>query len=130
MLILGHFETVWMYFGLVGGFGFIVLQLVFLIDFAYTWNEKWVAKMEEEEGCGKWFSLLLGVTIGIFLICIVAMVLMFVYYGGEGCGLHKFFISINMALCILLSVVSILPKVQEANPSSGLLQVTKFYFTS
>ncbi len=119
----GNFEKIWMYFGLVGGFAFILLQLIFLIDFAYSWNEKWVAKMEDEEGCGKWFSLLLGVTIFIFLVCITGIVLMYVYYGSDGCGLNKFFISFNMILCVCLSVTSVLPKVQESNPSSGLLQV-------
>ena len=33
------------------------------------------------------------------------------------CGLHKFFISFNMIICMVLSVLSILPKVQEVNLS-------------
>jgi hypothetical protein len=40
----------------------------------------------------------------------------------DGCALNKFFISINLILCILVSVVAILPKVQEHQPRSGLLQ--------
>ena len=40
----------------------------------------------------------------------------------EGCALNKFFISFNMILCIVVSVVAILPKVQEYQPRSGLLQ--------
>lgn len=43
--------------------------------------------------------------------------------GGESnCGLPKFFISINLILCFIVSAVSILPQVQEALPNSGLLQ--------
>ena len=52
-------------------------------------------------------------------------VLFYVYYTGEAvgdCKLHEFFISFNMILCITLSVISILPKVQEHLPMSGLLQ--------
>lgn len=45
-----------------------------------------------------------------------------VCFQSEGCGLHKFFISINLILCVLVSVVAILPKVQEYQPRSGLLQ--------
>jgi len=29
------------------------------------------------------------------------------------CGLHKFFVSFNMILCIIISIASILPKIQE-----------------
>lgn len=40
----------------------------------------------------------------------------------EACGLNKFFISFNLILCLIVSVVSVLPRVQEALPNSGLLQ--------
>lgn len=40
----------------------------------------------------------------------------------DACGLNKFFISINLIMCLIVSVVSVLPKVQEALPNSGLLQ--------
>jgi len=36
--------------------------------------------------------------------------------------MNKAFISVNLILCILVSIVSILPKIQEAQPRSGLLQ--------
>ena len=39
------------------------------------------------------------------------------------CGLHKFFISFNMILAIIVSVSSIHPKVQEHHNRLGLLQV-------
>ena len=38
------------------------------------------------------------------------------------CRLHEFFISFNMILCVVLSVTSVLPIVQENLPNSGLLQ--------
>jgi hypothetical protein len=31
----------WMYFGLIGGLLFIIIQLLLLVDFAHTWNEIW-----------------------------------------------------------------------------------------
>lgn len=40
----------------------------------------------------------------------------------DDCSLNKFFISVNLILCVIISVVSILPKVQENQPRSGLLQ--------
>ena len=56
---------------------------------------------------------------------VAAVVLMFLYYTGDftgQCKLHEFFISFNMILCIILTVTSVLPKVQEHLPNSGLLQ--------
>ena len=35
------FLAAWMYVGMIGGYLFILLQLVLLIDFAYNWSESW-----------------------------------------------------------------------------------------
>lgn len=43
------FGTVWMYFGMTGGFFFILIQLVLIVDFAHSWAENWIAKFEETE---------------------------------------------------------------------------------
>ena len=49
----GDFEEVWMVFGMIGGFLFILIQLVLIVDFAHAWNEKWLAKYEESQS--KWW---------------------------------------------------------------------------
>ena len=46
---------VWMYFGMIGGFLFILIQLVLIIDFAHSWAEAWVGNYEENESKGKLF---------------------------------------------------------------------------
>jgi len=117
-------------FGLVGGFLFILIQLILYVDFAFNINDAMVGKMEDgddrDQKC--WFTLLIMCTFGIYALCAVAIGTFYYYYGGFStgldaeCGLHKFFISFNMIICMVISVLSILPKVQEANPSSGLLQ--------
>lgn len=38
--------------------------------------------------------------------------------------MHEFFISFNLILCVILSVTSVLPIVQEHQPDSGLLQAS------
>jgi hypothetical protein len=56
----------------------------------------------------------------------VAVALCYSYYTGNHigeCKLHEFFISFNLILCIIVSVTSVLPAVQEHQPNSGLLQV-------
>lgn len=125
--IKGHeFGDVWMYFGFIGAFLFILVQLVFIIDFAHSWAEVWVANMEDSDTNAKgWMAALLFCTAGMYIAVITGIVLLYVYYTGTysgECPLHEFFISINLILCIGMSVISILPKIQEYTEKSGLLQ--------
>ncbi|XP_064651953.1 serine incorporator 1-like isoform X2 [Lineus longissimus] len=118
----GAFGTVWMWFGMVGAFFFILIQLVLLVDFAHAWNEKWIGNYEESEN-KMWYGGLLFFTILFYLLSITCVVLFYVFYTQpDGCSLNKFFISFNLILCIIASIVSVLPKIQEVNPHSGLLQ--------
>nr|XP_015220060.1 PREDICTED: serine incorporator 3 [Lepisosteus oculatus] len=118
----GPFTRTWFVVGTSGAFCFILIQLVLLVDFAHSWNESWVEKMEEGNSrC--WYAALLSVTGLNYVLSLIAVVLFYVFYTHpEDCALNKFFISFNMLLCIGASVVSVLPKVQEAQPQSGLLQ--------
>ncbi|XP_023333409.1 serine incorporator 3 [Eurytemora carolleeae] len=125
----GTFGEVWMYFGMVGGFIFILIQLVLIIDFVHSWNEAWYGNYQEEgESCnegGKWLAALLTCTGIMYSACVAAVVLLLLYYTGVKtgeCKLHEFFISFNLIVCVILSVVSVLPKIQEHMPQSGLLQ--------
>lgn len=40
----GQFASTWMVFGMIGGFCFIIIQLILIIDFAHSWAEKRVCK--------------------------------------------------------------------------------------
>lgn len=118
----GNFGTVWLYIGMIGGYIFILLQLILLIDFAYNWSESWVEKYETT-GNKRWYWALVIVTSGIYIIAIGAVVCFFLFYTEpSGCKTNKFFISLNLVLCFIVSMVAIHPKVQECQPSSGLLQ--------
>ncbi|XP_063590022.1 serine incorporator 1-like isoform X2 [Penaeus indicus] len=120
----GQFGQVWMYFGMIGGFLFILIQLVLIIDFAHSWAESWVDRYEETESRG-WYCALLSFTFLHYALAITAIVLFYVFYTTyESCSLHKFFISFNLILCVIISIISILPKIQEAQPRSGLLQAS------
>jgi hypothetical protein len=48
----GDFGITWMYFGMIGGFAFILIQLILIVDFAHSWAERWVAQYEETESRG------------------------------------------------------------------------------
>ncbi|MCL4118164.1 UNVERIFIED_CONTAM: hypothetical protein GTU68_018265 [Idotea baltica] len=120
----GEFGQVWMYFGMIGGFLFILIQLVLIIDFAHSWAETWVDKYEETESRG-WYCALLSSSAINYMLAITSVVLFYVYYAAsEECSLHKFFISFNLILCVIITCVSIHPKIQEVQPRSGLLQAS------
>ncbi|XP_006631328.1 serine incorporator 1 [Lepisosteus oculatus] len=120
----GTFNTVWFYFGVVGSFVFIIIQLILLIDFAHSWNQAWVENAEEgNRKC--WFAGLLTFTFLHYALAFAAVVLFYVYYTKpDDCTENKVFISLNLIFCIIVSIVSILPKVQEVQPQSGLLQAS------
>jgi len=104
---------------------FILIQLVILIDFAHSWAENWIEKMEfSEEGDNRWWRILLGSTLTMYAFSITMTIIMYVFFVPDAahCGTNVAFISVNLALCILLSFISIHPKVQEYNERSGLLQ--------
>ncbi|XP_076623892.1 serine incorporator TMS1 isoform X2 [Colletes latitarsis] len=116
------FGITWMYFGMIGGFLFIIIQLILIIVFAHSWADVWVGNYEDTESKG-WYAALLGVTLFNYAVSITGVVLLFVYFTHpDNCSLNKFFISFNLILCVIASIVSILPSVQERYPRSGLLQ--------
>ncbi|MED6272466.1 Serine incorporator 1, partial [Characodon lateralis] len=120
----GTFTTVWYYFGVVGSFIFIIIQLILLVDFAHSWNQSWLEKAENgNKKC--WFAALLSFTFITYALAFTAVVLFYVFYTQpDDCTEHKVFISLNLLFCIAVSIVAILPKVQEAQPTSGLLQAS------
>ncbi|XP_075459961.1 serine incorporator 2 [Ascaphus truei] len=120
----GAFTTVWYYFGMVGGFFFILVQLILIIDFAHSWSQSWLQRADDgNTRC--WYAVLLICTVLLYAASIIAVVFLFIYYtkGGD-CAHNKAFISLNLIFCIIISIVSILPKVQDAQPHSGLLQAS------
>ena len=120
----GDFGTAWYYIAVVGGFIFILIQLVLLVDFAHAWNDFMLDKREDGDSPRCWTGLLLIATFINYALVITAVVLFYIYYGSGDCSTNKFFISFNLILCLVISVLAVLPKVQDAQPRSGLLQAS------
>uniref|UniRef100_A0A8C9VYW6 Serine incorporator 2 n=1 Tax=Scleropages formosus TaxID=113540 RepID=A0A8C9VYW6_SCLFO len=120
----GTFSTVWFYFGVLGSFVFIIIQLILLIDFAHNWNKTWLENAEEgNRNC--WFAGLLSFTFIHYTLAFAAVVLFYLYYTQpDACIEHKVFISLNLIFSIIISIISVLPQVQEVQPQSGLLQAS------
>jgi len=123
-LIPNSFFKVYGWIMVVGAGFFIIIQLVLLVEFAYSWAESWLLKMEDEEADGTktWYYILLGTTFSLIAGSIALSGLMYKLFTGSGCGKNTFFITFNMIAALVYSVLSINPKVREGRPSSGLLQ--------
>ncbi|KAG8232434.1 hypothetical protein J437_LFUL012864 [Ladona fulva] len=118
----GSFGPTWMYFGMIGGFMYIVIQLILIVDFAHRWAENWVGNYEDS-GSKVWYAALLLATFINFAVTITGISLLYVYFTlPDDCALNKFFISFNLILVVMISIISVLPSVQESQPRSGLLQ--------
>lgn len=75
----GSFGQVWMYFGMIGGFLFIIIQLILIVDFAHSWAEAWVGNYEETESRG-WYFALIGITLLNYALSITGIVLLYVFF--------------------------------------------------
>ena len=110
------------YVAMIGASVFIVLGLVLLVDFAHSWSETCLENWENSPNSNLWQWILLGSTAGMYAATIALTGVMYGFFAGAGCGLNKFFISFNLALCIIITILCIHPTVQEHNPRSGLAQ--------
>ncbi|KFO37265.1 Serine incorporator 5 [Fukomys damarensis] len=114
------FLEAWRYVGAVGGFIFLVIQLLLMVEFAHKWNKNWMAGTATNK---LWYASLSLVTLVMYSIATGGLVLMAVFYTQlEGCTQNKIFLGVNGGLCLLISVAAISPCVQNRQPHSGLLQ--------
>jgi len=109
------------YVSLIGATIFILLGLVLLVDFAHSWSETCLENWEESSS-NFWQWVLIGSTAIMYAFTITLTGLLYAYFAGSGCSLNQFFISFNLALCIIITVTSVHPIVQASNPRSGLAQ--------
>ncbi|KAI6025300.1 serine incorporator/TMS membrane protein [Pisolithus microcarpus] len=109
------------YVALIGATIFILLGLVLLVDFAHTWSETCLEKWEATNST-LWQYILVGSTAIMYVATVSLTGVLYAYFTGPGCTLNQFFISFNLALCILITILCVHPAVQEYNPRSGLAQ--------
>ena len=111
------------YISLIGATIFILIGLVLLVDFAHSWSETCLRNWEETDS-GMWQFILIGSSLGLYVAAIVMTGVLYGFFAGSGCGMNRFFISFNLALSIIVTLTSIHPAIQDANPRSGLSQAS------
>ncbi|KAI0925844.1 hypothetical protein AcV5_008465 [Taiwanofungus camphoratus] len=109
------------YVSMIGATIFILLGLVLLVDFAHSWSETCLENWEMSNS-NLWQWILIGSTAGMYSAAIAITGVLYGFFAGSGCTLNRFFISFNLALCIVITIMCIHPTVQEYNPRSGLAQ--------
>ncbi|XP_005096899.1 probable serine incorporator [Aplysia californica] len=117
------FSVYWMYVGMVGGFLFILLQLLMLVDFSHAWNASWVGRTKGRRNlCGLFATIVVAIL--LFALAAGGMVLLFVFYGLKDCDTNRVFLGINTGLCVLLTFITILPCTETRNANASLLQAS------
>jgi len=89
-------------------FAFLLIQIVLIIDWAYTLNEKMLEldeKSDSEGVCG-WRLAIVGVSAVLYIGSIAAWVMMYIYFGKDGCPAQQTVISITLILCVTLTGIS------------------------
>jgi hypothetical protein len=122
------FAKPWAVVGVIGGFVWTLAQLVLIIDFAYSWADSWIAKIEDGSALYKWLTIL--ASLGMYIFSLTMIVVMYSFYtkpndsasSDHGCGHNKFFITMDLLFSIAITCLALSGRVQEAIPNSGLLQ--------
>lgn len=108
---------------------FIFIQMLLLIDFAYEISAKMVNELIlfkvgycEDNDDPRYLYLLVGAIVSGYVLTITVTGFLYAWFGSAGCQLNQALISVNLIACLIVSIISVLPAVQEEMPSSGLPQ--------
>jgi hypothetical protein len=89
-------------------FLFLLMQILLLIEFGYTWNEKWVQYDEasESESCCGWKLAIIVSAAVLNIGALVMWILAYLQFGHSGCPVQQTMISLTLILTIFLTVIS------------------------
>lgn len=103
-------------------FVFIFFGLVLLVDFAHSWAETCLENIEESENANTWKYVLVGSTVGMYVLSFILTIVMYWFFAASGCSMNQAAITLNVVLSIIVSALSVHPTVQEHNSRAGLAQ--------
>lgn len=85
---------------------FLILQLVILVDFAYSWQSSWTSDERP------WHKQVLAVSAALLILSIVFIGLSYHWFAGSGCQLEQFFVSFTLCISVLFTVLAVCPFIE------------------
>lgn len=102
---------------------FIIVGLILLVDFAHEWAETCIYHVEsEDENSSFWRKFLVAGTSVMYAASVAMTVAMAVVFCRGSCTMNQTAVTISTLLIIIVTALSVHPKVQSANPRCGLAQ--------
>lgn len=102
---------------------FIIVGLILLVDFAHEWAETCIYHIEsDDESSSFWRKLLVVGTSAMYAASLAMIIVMFVVFCHDNCTMNQAAVTVNCICIIIITGLSIHPKIQEANPKCGLAQ--------
>lgn len=120
-----EFFRIWMYACLIGGFIFMLYQIIIVIDFGHSWSVSWAERLETNNS-KLWYLTMVLATLLMCMITLAAIATFYVLFAGTHaltkCKANTFYITFIVIQCFLAAVISVIPTVQQELAGAGLLQ--------
>ena len=120
-----EFFRIWMYVCLIGGFIFMLYQIMLVIDFGHSWSVSWAEKLETNNTKLWYFAMVLA-TLLMFIVSLAAVACFYFFFAGSHaltkCKANLFYMTFIVIQCFLATVISVTPTVQQELAGAGLLQ--------
>jgi hypothetical protein len=112
------YSVFWIQLSRILGAFFLFLQVVILVDLAHSLNEEWTDSALEEVVQTRYKILIITMSLGMLMACLVLLVFFYIWYGSNGCDVNEFLISFTFIATFLMLLLSISERFSE---KGGLL---------
>lgn len=112
------------YIAYLGAMLFVLLGLILLVDLAHSWAELCQDKIDDGDGPNYrlWQVLLMGSSLSMYLSAFAMTIVMYIFFAGSGCSMNITAITLNLVFLCIITLLSVQPTIQDANPKAGLAQ--------
>ncbi|KAJ9559498.1 hypothetical protein OSB04_004658 [Centaurea solstitialis] len=103
---------------------FLLVQVVLLLDFVHSWNDKWVGYDEQF-----WYAALLVVSLVCYVVTFSFSGLLFYLFtpSGQDCGLNMFFIVMTLILVFVFAIITLHPTVSGSILPASVISLYCMY---